>query len=200
MKLVIASGNAKKRAEIARIAHGLGIDILPLDATIFVPVTEDADTFAGNAAKKARAFAQANGMPALADDSGLCVDALGGAPGVRSARFAGPDASDAANIRKLLDMLQGERNRAAHFHCALHIALPNGRTFVTAQGEVHGEILPAPVGSGGFGYDPVFYCPELGMTFAEASPEDKARVSHRGRALRQLATRLADRLQRDAKL
>lgn len=193
MRLVIASNNAKKRAEIARILEGLAVDIVPAEATRFVEVVEDGVDFAANAQKKAEAFAAANGCPALADDSGLVVDALDGAPGVYSSRYAGEDASDADNNAKLLSAMQGKENRSARFVCALHLAWPDRGDAVTAEGSVEGMIAEAATGTAGFGYDPLFYCPELGRAFAAASPEEKASVSHRGRALRLLAERLATR-------
>jgi XTP/dITP diphosphohydrolase len=193
MQLVVASNNAKKRTEIAAILGALGIDLVAPSDTLFIDVIEDASTFSGNAQKKAEAFADANGLPALADDSGLCVDALGGAPGIYSARFAGPDACDADNNRKLLADLSGHANRSARFRCAVHLAFPNREQSFSAEGEVYGEILTQAVGVGGFGYDPLFFCPELGKAFAECSPEEKASVSHRGRALRALAEQLKNR-------
>jgi len=190
MRLVIASNNAKKRKEIASILGELGIEIVAPGDTTFVDVEEDADSFAGNAKLKAEAFATANACAALADDSGLCVDALNGAPGVYSSRFAGTNASDADNNKKLLRDLQGIENRTARFACALHLSLPGGRS-LTAEGSVEGVIRRSPAGDSGFGYDPLFFCPELGKVFAEATPEEKASVSHRGRALRELAKKLA---------
>jgi len=190
MKLVVASNNQKKRKEIAAILGALGIELVTAEDTISVEVVEDAASFAGNARKKAEAFAKANGLPALADDSGLCVDALAGAPGIYSSRYAGEDGNDAANNTKLLQDLDGEALRDAHFTCAIHLAFPDDRAPVTAEGQVDGTILSQPAGSAGFGYDPLFYCPQLGKVFAEASAEEKASVSHRGRALRALATRL----------
>ena len=190
MEIVVASSNKKKRAEIQSILGNLGIELVPAEETISVDVIEGADSFSGNAKKKSEAFAKANNKPALADDSGLCVDALSGAPGVFSARFAGPDASDSDNNIKLLRELSGLQNRSAHFICALHLAFPDSTPPLTAKGKVDGSILPEIVGNGGFGYDPLFFCPELGKAFAEATPEEKASVSHRGRALRALAEAL----------
>jgi len=190
MKIVIASNNAKKRREIEAILAVLGIGVVAVDATVFVDVEEDGETFADNAAKKASAFARANGVPALADDSGLCVDALNGAPGVYSSRYAGVDASDADNNAKLLADMQGVENRAAHFVCALHLAFPDGRTPVMAQGKTDGTILREPDGEQGFGYDPLFYSPDLNKSFASATAEEKAGVSHRGRALREFAAKM----------
>ncbi len=190
-KLVIASNNAKKRREIAAILGALGIEIVAADATAFVHVEEDADNFAGNAQKKAQAFAHANNLPALADDSGLCVDALNGAPGIYSARFAGESATDAENNTKLLQLLDGKGNRKAHFVCALHLAYPDNTPAIHCEGKVHGEILKKAVGNSGFGYDPLFFCPELDQAFASSTPEEKASVSHRGRALQILLEKLA---------
>lgn len=190
MRLVIASNNTKKRKEIAAILDHLGIEIVSVEDTRFVDVEENAGSFAGNAALKADAFAAANRCAALADDSGLCVDALGGAPGVYSSRFAGPHASDADNNARLLKELTGVEKRSARFVCALHLSLPDGRA-LKAEGSVEGVIRHSPEGDGGFGYDPLFFCPELGKVFAEATAEEKALVSHRGRALRELAARLA---------
>ncbi len=187
--LVIASNNRKKQAEIAAILKNLGIRIIPPDETVFVEVKEDGKTFAQNAKKKAEAFAEANHCAALGDDSGLCVDALDGAPGVYSSRFAGIDANDVTNNARLLRELDGIANRKAHFACNIHVTFPNGPC-ITAEGRVDGKILKQPDGAGGFGYDPLFYCPELEKTFAQASPEEKASVSHRGRALKKLSEEL----------
>ncbi len=187
MKLVVASNNAKKRAEISNILGRLGIDLVAVEDTVCVDVIEDASTFAGNARKKAEAFSAANGLPALADDSGLCVDALNDAPGILSARFAGADATDADNNRKLLEMLGSCKQRSAYFICAMVIVFPDHKQPFTAEGRVEGRILNQQVGSHGFGYDPLFFCPQLGKTFAESTGEEKASVSHRGCALRALA-------------
>jgi len=189
-KLVIASNNKKKRAEIEEILAHLGIQVVPAEQTIFVDVVEDAPDFQGNAKKKADAFMAANQCAALADDSGLCVTALNGAPGVYSARFAGEHATDADNNIKLLHDLKGVKDRSAHFICALHLSLPNGQA-ITAQGRVEGHIITKETGDTGFGYDPLFFCPELGKTFAQSSFQDKALVSHRGRALRALQQKLS---------
>jgi len=185
MKLVIASNNSKKRNEIEAILGTLGIEILPAARTVHVEVEEDAESFAGNARKKAEAFAAANQCAALADDSGLCVDALDGAPGIYSSRFAGASASDADNNAKLLHEMSGVKLRTAHFNCAICLSLPDGRSLL-AEGRVDGEIGLSQSGSHGFGYDPLFYSPELGKVFADSSAEEKASVSHRGRALKRL--------------
>ncbi|MDQ6953779.1 MAG: RdgB/HAM1 family non-canonical purine NTP pyrophosphatase [Mariprofundaceae bacterium] len=194
MKWVIASGNAKKRGEIAAILAPLGIDFLSAKETIFVDVDEDQDSFSGNAQKKAEAFTKANGKPALADDSGLCVDVLKGAPGIYSARFAGESCSDIKNNQKLLKLMQAQENRHAYFVCALHVAFPSVSESLFCEGRVQGEILHHTVGQSGFGYDPLFFCPELNKAFALATPEEKASVSHRGRALRALVEMLPGQL------
>lgn len=190
-RVVLASANPKKAAEIRTIVG---------DAFVLVPrpddvpdVAEDADTFEGNARLKARALVAATGLAALADDSGLEVDALGGAPGVHSARYAGDAATDEANVARLLDQLDGvvDRDRTARFRCVLVLARPDG-TEVVAAGSVEGRITAAPRGHGGFGYDPVFVPDEGdGRSFAEVDAEAKHAISHRGRALRDLAGRLA---------
>lgn len=190
MKLVIASNNAKKRNEIAAILNTLNIELVESHNTTFVNVIENQDSFAGNARKKAEAFAKANHCAALADDSGLCVDALDQAPGIYSSRFAGAHASDDDNNLKLLRKLAGHDNRSAYFVCALHLAFPDSRQSFTAEGRIEGDILRQQTGTSGFGYDPLFFCPELGKAFADATPAEKASVSHRGRALRQLAEKL----------
>jgi len=194
MQLVIASNNPKKRAEIKAIMDMLGVAVVPVEATRFVDVVEDGDSFAANARKKAEAFCSANHQPALADDSGLCVDALDGAPGIFSSRFAGEAASDADNNTKLLAELKEKEKRTARFICALHLAFPEEEPPICCEGQVDGMILDHAEGQKGFGYDPLFFCPELGKTFAAATPEEKVRVSHRGRALRLLAEELKRRL------
>jgi|UPI00037836A6 XTP/dITP diphosphohydrolase len=184
-KLVIASNNRNKRREIAAILEAQGFTIVPSEQTISVEVVEDGDSFAANAAKKARAFAAANGCAALADDSGLCVDALDGAPGLHSARFAGEQGNDAANNALLLKRLHGVTNRHAYFCCHIALVLDDG-SLITAAGQVNGHIVEQMDGTEGFGYDPLFYSEDLGKTFACASAEEKASVSHRGRALQAL--------------
>jgi XTP/dITP diphosphohydrolase len=190
MRIVIASNNIKKRKEMAAILTGLGIEVMPPEATAFVYVDEDGETFAENAAKKAEAFAYANQLPALADDSGLCVDALGGEPGVFSSRFAGEHAEDAENNGKLLQEMTTVEERDACFICALHLSFPDEQLPIMAEGRVEGVILDALDGEHGFGYDPLFYSTELKKSFARSTAEEKASVSHRGRALRSLAEQL----------
>ncbi|MDX8398366.1 MAG: RdgB/HAM1 family non-canonical purine NTP pyrophosphatase [Mariprofundaceae bacterium] len=189
-KIIIASQNTKKRQEIEAILLTLRIEVVAAEATAFIHVEEDADSFSGNARKKAEAFAHANQLPALADDSGLCVDALDGAPGIYSARFAGTHATDQDNNHKLLKAMQGQTRRNAHFMCALHLAFPDDQAPVCSQGTVEGEILDEDSGQAGFGYDPLFYCHELGKSFACSTAAEKSLVSHRGRALRAFAEKL----------
>jgi XTP/dITP diphosphohydrolase len=150
-------------------------------------VEEDGETFDDNAYKKALFAAKVLGLPAIADDSGLVVEALAGAPGVKSARYAGEKATDQDNINKLLKELEGQGNRKAAFECVLSIAVPSGPA-LTYEGRCEGEITLQPQGDAGFGYDPVFYYPEYGKTFAEISGNEKNRVSHRGRALAELVS------------
>jgi XTP/dITP diphosphohydrolase len=198
LKLLLASNNQKKLAELQRILGSLEITfLLPLDLGGIPDVVEDEPSFAGNAAKKAAAAARAKGLWALADDSGLLVDALDGAPGVLSARFAGVHGDDAANNALLLQKLKGvpPERRNARFVCALALARPDGSIALQVQGTARGRILEAPRGTRDFGYDPLFLFSEPGFAesekgFAELEPEEKAEVSHRGRALREFARRL----------
>ncbi len=190
-KLVLASGNAGKLKELSSLLAPLGIEVLPQSAFHVSEAEEPHPSFVENAIAKARHAARATGLPALADDSGLCVDVLGGAPGVLSARFAGEPKSDARNNALLLERLAGETNRRARFYCALvlvrHADDPQP---IIACGEWHGEILEAARGQGGFGYDPLFLVPDLDQTAAEIDRELKNVLSHRGKAMRQLLDRL----------
>ena len=191
MRILLATTNEGKIIELQRILGEQGIDLVGLDATASTEEIETGATFAENALLKARHYYQASGLPTIADDSGLEVEALGGAPGVRSARWAGPAASDAERIVKLLDELKEvpPGNRAARFVCAAAIVWDSGeRVF---EDEARGIILDAPRGSNGFGYDPIFYYEPLGKTFAELTGSEKAEVSHRGRAFGQL-TQMAE--------
>lgn len=193
-KIVVASTNPGKLREIGQILAPLGITVSPQSAFGVPEAEEPYDTFVENALAKARHAAQRTGLPALADDSGICVDALGGAPGVHSARYAGEPRSDERNNAKLLEMLAGHANRAAHYYCVIvvmrHGADPQP---LIAQGLWRGEILRAPRGSGGFGYDPLFLDPESGQTGAELAPARKNLMSHRGKALALLAQALVPR-------
>lgn len=197
--LVFATRNPGKLAELRQLLPG--IDVLSTDEAahqlgIRIPeVIEDADTFEGNAIKKAREIAEATGFPALADDSGLEVDALDGAPGVFSARYAGEHAGDAANNTKLLAALVGvpTEKRTARFRCVLALADAAGALgaeVLTTAGVAEGVILEAPRGTGGFGYDPLFLFPELGQTFAELGIGTKGDLSHRARAMREMRPKL----------
>ena len=186
MKLVLASKNQHKLVEMQTILGQLGLEVvLESQVGVDVDVEETGTTFLENAALKAKAVMEASGMAAIADDSGLVVDALGGAPGIYSARYGGLD-SDPARTALLLKNMQDvpEEKRTARFVSAIVCALPDGRT-VSAQGACEGTILFETRGSNGFGYDPVFYVPQLGKTFAEAGSEEKNALSHRGQALRE---------------
>ncbi|GAB2501379.1 RdgB/HAM1 family non-canonical purine NTP pyrophosphatase [Lysobacter humi (ex Lee et al. 2017)] len=194
MKVVVASGNPGKLAEFAELLAPLGFDCVPQQALGIEDVEETGTTFVENALLKARHAARASGLPALADDSGLCVKALDGAPGLYSARYAGPTASAQANIAKLLGELRDrpDADREAYFHAVIvllrHPADPQP---VIAEGSWHGSILSEPRGDAGFGYDPVFLDPATGRSAAELDPAEKARRSHRGRAVAVLRERLA---------
>lgn len=185
-EMVLATGNKGKLAEFQRLLEGLDIQVHSMKEYPEIgEIAEDGDSFAANALIKARAVCKATGKPAMADDSGLMVDALDGAPGIFSARFAGEQRSDADNNEKVLQLLEdvADANRTARFFCAIAIVLPNGDEY-TVEGTCEGVILRALQGEGGFGYDPLFYVPDMGKTFAELSMEEKNRISHRGHANR----------------
>ena len=183
-KIVMATGNPGKIRELARLLDGLGVEIVA-QSELGVPDADETGTsFAENSLIKARHAAEATGLPAIADDSGLSVDALDGAPGVYSARYAG-DAGDEANNDKLLAALEGVEDRGAAFHCVATFVAP-GEEPLVAAGVWRGEILHAQRGDGGFGYDPLFFVPECGCSSAELPAEEKNRRSHRGQALREL--------------
>ena len=198
MKVFLASANAKKIREMQRILaeHVAGVEVLGItDLDGYVEPVEDEPTFAGNALLKARAGVAATGLPSIADDSGLCVDALNGMPGVLSARWSGPPKSDDRNNELLLDQLHDvpDERRGAHFTCAVAWVMPDGRERVV-EGRMDGRIIRQVRGSGGFGYDVVFVAVEHdaeGLTSAELDPAEKDRISHRGRALRELAPSVA---------
>ncbi len=192
MKLIIASNNAHKLIEIRAILGDRFSEILSMrEAGIEHETVEDGQTFLENAAKKAREIAAISGCCALADDSGLCVDALGGAPGIFSARYCGVHGDDAGNNRKLLEVLRDvpDEKRGAHFTCAIVLARPDGSE-VAAEGYFYGRIARGESGANGFGYDPLFYLPEYGCTSAELTPEEKNRISHRSQALHRLVEKL----------
>ncbi|MCI9394655.1 MAG: XTP/dITP diphosphatase [Oscillospiraceae bacterium] len=184
MKLVLASQNKKKLVEMNDILSSLGIEVCSqADAGVNLEPEETGTTFEENSLIKAKAVMEASGLPAIADDSGLCVDALRGAPGVYSARYGGEDLSDEGRYRLLLENMQGQMPRTAQFVSVITCCFPNGDV-LTARGECPGTIAFAPMGEGGFGYDPVFFVPPLKKTFAQLSPEEKNAVSHRGKALK----------------
>ena len=184
MKLVLASKNQKKLVEMNDILSSLGIEVCSqADAGVDLEPEETGTTFEENSLIKAKAVMEASGLPAIADDSGLCVDALRGAPGVYSARYGGEDLSDEGRYRLLLENMQGQMPRTAQFVSVITCCFPNGDV-LTARGECPGTIAFAPMGEGGFGYDPVFFVPPLKKTFAQLSPEEKNAVSHRGKALK----------------
>ena len=185
--IVLATKNAGKVKEFQQLLKNFPVEIKNLNDFGPIPeVEEDGTTFDDNAYKKASFTAKVLGLPAIADDSGLVVEALDGAPGVRSARFASENATDKENIEKLLHEMEGISNRKAAFECVISIAVPSGPA-LTYEGRCEGEITVKPEGTSGFGYDPIFYYPEYGKTFAEISGEEKNKVSHRGRALQEVA-------------
>lgn len=191
-KLVIATGNAGKLREIRQLMEPLAIEVLPQSDFDIPEADEPYFTFIENALAKARHTSLHSGLPALADDSGICVDALQGAPGVYSARFGGEPRSDARNNEKLLQALSGEKNRHAHYYCAMVLVRnPEDPQPLIAQGIWPGQILTAPRGEGGFGYDPLFLDPASGKTGAELPLETKNTISHRGQALRDMLQQIA---------
>ncbi|WUH93366.1 RdgB/HAM1 family non-canonical purine NTP pyrophosphatase [Streptomyces sp. NBC_00433] len=197
-RLVLATRNAHKVVELRAILAdaGLDIDLVGADAYPEIPdVKETGVTFAENALLKARALAEATGLPAVADDSGLCVDVLGGAPGIFSARWAGRHGDDAANLALLLAQLGDidTPHRAAHFACAAALALPDGTTRV-AEARLTGTLRHTPAGTGGFGYDPILQPDGDTRTCAELTPAEKNAISHRGKAFRALAPTVAELL------
>lgn len=199
-KLVIASNNRGKIAELTGLLTPLGFEPVAQGELGVGEVEEPAVTFIENALIKARHAAQVTGLPALADDSGLAVDALGGQPGVRSARYAGDNATDRENLEALLAAMAGvpDEQRAAQFHCVLvYLRHADDPTPIVCHGVWPGSVLRAPRGDGGFGYDPIFLVPELAVSAAELSREQKSRISHRGRALQALVARLGGQLSSD---
>jgi XTP/dITP diphosphohydrolase len=196
MKIVLATANRDKAREIEAVLGGMGVELVPLDAFPGVrPAEEVGLTFEENARLKAVSVRDQTGLPALADDSGLEVDALGGLPGVRSSRFAGENAGYAANNRRLLAVLRGlpPEDRAGRFVCVAVVAHTDGEVFC-ARGTLEGRILAEARGSGGFGYDPLFLVPAYGRTLAEVGPEVKNRISHRARAMEGIRRHLASRM------
>ena len=196
MKFVLATQNPGKVREMSAILSKFDIEVISArDAGIDLEVEETGTTFAENAMLKAKAICKAANMPAIADDSGLCVNALNGGPGVYSARYGGEGLDDVGRYRLLLESMRGQTTRAAHFACAIACAVPNGKT-LTAEGRCDGTIAFAPMGEGGFGYDPVFLVPEKRKTFAQLTAEEKAEISHRGKALENFVAKLATYLKK----
>ena len=190
MKLVLASKNAHKLVEMRDILSQLGVEVvLESEVGVDVDVEETGATFEENAYLKAHAVMEASGLPAIADDSGLCVDALNGAPGVYSARYGGPGLDDAGRYKLLLENMRGQLDRRCKFVSAICCCFPNGDK-VEARGECAGTLAYAPKGADGFGYDPIFFVPDLKKTFAELSPEEKNAISHRGNALKAFREKL----------
>ncbi len=191
--LVIASNNPGKLAEFARLLGPLGFQIHTQSELGITEAEEPHPTFIENALAKARHASRASGLPALADDSGICVPALGGAPGVQSARYAGELKSDAANNAKLINAMASHADKSAYYYCVLvYVRHADDPQPVIAEGRWEGELISQPRGEGGFGYDPYFFLPAQGKTAAELPPEEKNRLSHRGQALRALVEKLSD--------
>ena len=196
MKYVLATHNPGKLKEMGAILARFGVEVVsPKDLGLTVDVEETGTTFAENAMLKAKAICAAAQLPAIADDSGLCVDALNGGPGVYSARYGGEGLDDRGRYMLLLNNMRGQTTRAAHFACAIACAFPNGDT-LTAEGRCDGTIAFAPMGEGGFGYDPVFFVPEKAKTFGQLTAEEKSAISHRGRALESFVGKLETYLTR----
>ena len=194
MKMVLASKNPKKMKEMNEVLSGMGVEVcLQSDVGIDIDVEETGTTFEENSLLKAKAVMEASGLPAIADDSGLCVDALNGAPGVYSARYGGDGLDDTGRYRLLLANMPRGAARTAKFVSVITCCFPGGEV-LTARGECPGTIAFAPMGEGGFGYDPVFFLPKLKKTFAQLAPEEKNAVSHRGRALEAFQAKLEEYL------
>ena len=196
MRFVLATHNPGKLQEMGEILRDLGVEVVsPAALGIPVDVEETGTAFLENALLKAKAICRAANLPAIADDSGLCVDALNGAPGVYSARYGGEGLDDRGRCMLLLNSMRGATTRAAHFSCAVACVFPNGDT-LTTEGRCDGSIAYAPLGDGGFGYDPVFLLPGTGKTFGQLSQEEKSAVSHRGKALKEFAGKLETHLKK----
>ena len=195
MKVVLASKNPHKLVEIRKITEKFVMElVLESELGVDIEVEETGTTFEENSLLKAEAVMKATGLPALADDSGICVDALGGEPGIYSARYGfDPTLDDFGRLRLLLKNTEAvpDGKRQAQFVCVISFVTPEGKV-IQARGEVHGELLRAPAGAGGFGYDPIFYYPPFGKSLAEVSPEEKNSVSHRANALKVLYEKLKE--------
>lgn len=196
MKFVLASHNKKKLKELQAILGELGIAVVSQDQVgLNLEPEENGETFGENARIKAQAVMEASGLPAIADDSGLCVDVLQGGPGVYSARYGGPGLSDAEKNQLLLQNMRGLTPRTCHFACHITCCFPNGDV-LDAEGTCPGTVAFVPMGEDGFGYDPIFFVPKLKKTFAQLSPEEKNALSHRGNALRAFAAELKTYLEK----
>lgn len=189
-QVVLATHNHHKVAELRRILTGLDVELLSADDVRLPEVEETGETFAENALVKARAGVAATGLPCVADDSGLVVDALGGEPGVHSARYGGPATDDARNLELVLERMAGISDRSARFVCVAALAAPDGREW-TVEGTIEGQLTGTPRGRGGFGYDPIFLPDGDTRTTAEMSPAEKDAISHRGKAFRALRSAVA---------
>lgn len=194
MKFVLATQNPKKLEEMQAVLESLGVEIVSqAELGVKIEVEETGETFAENSLLKAKAVMEATGLPAIADDSGLCVDALNGAPGVYSARYGGEGLTDEDRYMLLLEVLRGQTDRRAHFHTTITCAFPDGDV-LTADGDCHGTIAFAPMGNDGFGYNPVFFVPEKRKTFAQMTLAERSAISHRGKALRVFRAELEEYL------
>lgn len=194
MKFVLASHNQNKLKEMQEILGALGVElVLQSELGLALEPEENGTTFAENSLIKAKAVMEASGLPAIADDSGLCVDALGGAPGVYSARYGGEGLTDAQRCQLLLENMRGQMPRTCRFVCAITCCFPEG-DILTAEGKCEGSVAFVPMGAGGFGYDPVFFLPKRKKTFAQLTAEEKNEISHRGVALREFEAKLREKL------
>ena len=194
VKFVLATQNMKKLEELRKVLSDLGVEVVSeAELGVKIEVEETGETFAENSLLKAKAVMEATGLPAIADDSGLCVKALNGGPGVYSARFGGEGLDDKGRYMLLLQMMQGQTDRSAYFHTTITCAFPNGDV-LTADGDCRGTIAFVPMGDDGFGYNPVFFVPDKRKTFAQMTLEERSKISHRGNALRAFKTALADYL------
>lgn len=199
MKFVLATQNPKKLEEMKAVLASLGVEVVSQgELGVKIEVEETGETFAENSLLKAKAVMEATHLPAIADDSGLCVDALNGAPGVYSARYGGEGLTDEGRYMLLLQMLRGQTDRRAHFHTTITCAFPNGDV-LTADGDCHGTIAFAPMGNDGFGYNPVFFVPEKRKTFAQMTLAERSAISHRGNALRAFRAELEAYLKNEEK-
>ena len=197
MKFVLASHNRNKLREMQEILGTLGVEVvLQSELGLDLEPEENGETFADNARIKAQAVMEASGLPAIADDSGLCVDALNGAPGVYSARYGGEGLSDEQRYELVLRGVAGQFPRTCRFRCAICCCFPDGRV-LTAEGVCEGTVAFTPMGTEGFGYDPIFFLPEQKKTFAQLTAEEKNAISHRGKALRSFAEQLREYLEKE---